>query len=168
MSKEAEYIPEDDAPQNATGAVKKLKGELKKAKEEKQEYLDGWQRERADFANYKKDMDRYLVSAREAAKEDIILQLLSVFDNMELMVKHVPADIAETDWYKGVKHVYAQFQQTLQAIGLSEIECVGKEFDPTLHEAIEGEGETIQEVAQKGYMLNDKVLRVAKVRMENK
>lgn len=165
MNNEAEYIPEEDAPENATGAVKKLKKELKKTKEEKQEYLDGWQRERADFANYKKDMEKYLSSAREAAREDVILQLLSVFDNMELMVKHVPTDIEETDWYKGVKHVHTQFQQTLQAIGLSEIECEGKEFDPTLHEAIEGEGETIREVSQKGYMLNDKVLRVAKVKV---
>jgi len=113
-------------------------------------------------------MDKYLSATRDAAKESIILQLLSAFDNMELMVKHTPADIEKTDWYKGVAHVYTQFQQTLQAIGLSEIECVGKEFDPTLHEAIEGEGEIIREVAQKGYMLNDKVLRVAKVKMENK
>ena len=176
MNNEAEYIPEEDAPENATGAVKKLKKELKKAKEEKQEYLDGWQRERADFANYKRDMDKYLSATRDAAKESIILQLLSAFDNMELMVKHTPADIEKTDWYKGVAHVYTQFQQTLQAIGLSEIECVGKEFDPTLHEAIEGpssaeatedkDGELIiKEVAQKGYMLNDKVLRVAKVKV---
>jgi len=166
MNNEEEYIPEDDAPENATSAVKKLKKELKKAKEEKQEYLDGWQRERADFANYKKDMDKYLSATREAAKESVILQMLSVFDNMELMVKHTPADIEKTDWYKGVQHVYTQFEQTLNAIGLEEIICDGKEFDPTLHEAIEGSGETIKEVSQKGYMLNGKVLRVAKVKME--
>lgn len=168
MSKEPEYVPEEEAVESASGAVKKLKKDLKKAKEEKQEYLDGWQRERADFANYKRDMEKYLQSAREAAKEDIILQLLSVFDNMELMVKHVPEDIEGTDWYKGVSHVYTQFQQTLRAIGLEEIECEGKEFDPTMHEAIEGEGEIVKEVAQKGYTLGEKVIRAAKVKVESK
>lgn len=170
---EPQYIPEDDAQESAAGTVKKLKKQLKAAKEEKQEYLDGWQRERADFANYKREMEKYLESAREAAREDIILQLLSVFDNMELMVKHVPEDIEGTEWYKGVKHVYTQFQQTLKAIGLEEIECEGKEFDPTMHEAIEGpssaegrEGtEVVREVVQKGYKMGGKVLRVAKVKV---
>ncbi|MEX0869989.1 MAG: nucleotide exchange factor GrpE [Candidatus Spechtbacterales bacterium] len=157
----------EDTPEELEGKFKKLKKKLKSAEKEKKEYLDGWQRERAEFANYKKDIQKYIGETREAVKGDTISEVLVLLDNLELVAKHAPEEIAESDWYKGVQHVYRQAEQMLQSLGVQEIEAKEEdELDPVLHEAVEGEGGVIDEIVQKGYKLEDKVLRPAKVKVK--
>ena len=161
-----EYVKEDGA-NNAETKFKKLKKKLKQAERERKEYLDGWQRERADFTNYKRDNEKYMDESRQLVREDIILQMLSVLDNLELAIAHTPEDIQKMSWYKGVEHVYKQFADKLKELGVEEIEAAGKKFDPALHEALEGTGDWVAEVAQKGYKLGDKVIRAAKVSVKS-
>ena len=171
--KEQKQTPKSRKQQNISGKKTKPKKTPDKndttvLKKERQEYLEGWQRERANFANYKKEMERYIASVRTLSKNDTIVQLLPLFDNMDLIMKHIPQRImdAEKEWYQGVQFVYTQFQQSLSDIGLKEIECaVGDVFNPSFHEALEGEGTIIREVVQKGYTLNDAVLRCTKVKV---
>lgn len=171
---EHQKTPKNKKQQNAASGKKASrnnasdKNDTSVLKKERQEYLEGWQRERADFANYKKEMERYIASVRDASKNDTIAQMLPLFDNIDLVMKHIPQRIMDTEkeWYQGVQFVYTQFQQSLSDIGVQEIECaIGDTFNPSLHEALEGEGTVIREVVQKGYKLNDAVLRCATVKV---
>lgn len=163
-----EYIPEEDED-TALSKVNKAKSKLKIAEKERKEYLDGWQRERADFANFKRDMGKYLEDARGAVKEDIVGQFLNVLDNIELTIQHAPKEISKSDWYKGLEQVHKQYLSTLQEVGVQEIQVKkGDTFDPARHEAIEGNGEKISEILQKGYILGSKILRPTKVKVSKK
>lgn len=158
---------EDDG--TAVAKIKKIKAKLKVAEQERKEYLDGWQRERADFANFKRDMQKYGEESRALVKEDIASQFLTVLDNIELTLKHAPKEVAETEWYKGLEQVHKQYVATFQELGVQEIEVKkGDAFDPNFHEAVEGEGDKILEVIQKGYMMGERVLRPAKVKVNKK
>ncbi len=88
-TEEEEFVPEDEA-EEGPGLIKKLRERLKKAVEEKQEYLEGWQRSRADFANYKRE-EVGLYADREARiKSDFIESLLPTLDSFEMALKHSP------------------------------------------------------------------------------
>lgn len=139
--------------------------EVTKLKQQCQTYLDGWQRERADFQNYKQNNEKYIAEIRNRAKESVIFQLLVVIDNIDLIVQHAPEDVASTNWYKGVEQVHKQVKQSFGDLGLKEIDCSGA-FNPLMHEAVEGQGETIESVVQKGYTLDNAVIRPAKVKIK--
>ena len=144
----------------------KRKSIYQKIKKDRDEYLEGWQRERADFANYKKDMQNYIDEIRKNSKKEVLIDMLPIFDNIDLIIKHIPQNIIdqEQDWYRGVEFVYSEFEKCLLDVGLKEIECeVGKEFDPSFHEVLEGEGAIISSVIVKGYTLNGTVIRHSKV-----
>lgn len=160
-------LEEDDGA--VLSKIKKIKAKLKIAEHERKEYLDGWQRERADFANFKRDMQKYSEESRTLVKEDIASQFLTVLDNIELTLKHAPKEITASDWYRGLDQVHKQYVATFQEIGVQEIEVKeGDVFDPHFHEAVEGEGDKISEVIQKGYMIGAKVLRPVKVKVNKK
>ena len=140
---------------------------MKKKGDKKQiDYLASWKRERADFLNYKKDESQRLRGSIEMIKEDMILELLPILDNIILAEKELPED---SNWTKGFLGIKAQVIDFLKKEGVEEIDCLDKKFDPHLHEAVEQiEGEEsgiIVEIIQKGYNLNNKVLRPAKVKV---
>ena len=135
-------------------------------KKQCQEYLDGWQRERANFQNYKQSNEKYAEEVRSRTKESVIFQLLSIIDNMHLIVQHTPADVAGTEWYKGVEYVYKQVQQVFDNLGVKEVDCSGA-FNPSVHEAVDGQGEVIDVVVQKGYMVDNNIIRPAKVKVKH-
>ncbi|MEX2008109.1 MAG: nucleotide exchange factor GrpE [Candidatus Spechtbacterales bacterium] len=167
MNSEPEYINEEDETDAAGAKVKKVKKQLKAAEKERKEYLDGWQRERASFANYKKDIEKYITEMRGAVREDALLTFLPILDNLELALSHTPEDIAGTPYHKGIEHIVTQIRQYLTQMGVEEMPVKeGDTFDPNKHEAVDGEGETIAEVVQKGYMINGSILRVAKVKVK--
>ncbi len=169
MNQDHEYTNEENEnrAEQAEEEIKKLKKKLKKAEREKKKYLEGWQKERAEFANYKKEMQKYIEEARENVKEDTVIQFLGVLDNLQLMTEHTPEDIAKSNWYKGVEQIEKYTQQMLKNLGIEEIEAKkGDEFDPEVHEATEGEGSNIGEIVRKGYKLEGKVIRPAQVKVE--
>jgi len=134
--------------------------------------MEALQRERADAINYRRRAEDQLGGARDAAKAGVITALLPVIDNFERALKHVPADLQDNDYIKGVQGVVRQFEKTLADLGVQRIETVGKDFDPGLHEAVsmeEGDGarEVITDELQAGYRLgaDGPVLRHAMVRV---
>ncbi len=129
------------------------------------------QRERADATNLRRQHDDQLASLRTVVKANVIRDLLPVIDNFERALKHVPADLADNDYIKGVNAVVKQFEKTLADIGVARIKTVGEAFDPRYHEAVsmeEGKGshEVISEELQAGYKLGDDVIRHAMVRVK--
>ena len=157
----------DESTQDIEKYIKLLKKKFKKAQKEAKEYLNGWQRERADFVNYKKDIENYLERGRQSVKEEVLLQYINTIDNIELMMKHAQDAIVKTDWYRGVENAHKHALGALKNLGVEEIETkAGNKFDPKIHDAIEGEGDIIAEVLKRGYKLNDKVMRPVQVRVK--
>lgn len=126
----------------------------------KDEYLEQLQRLQAEFENFRKRTEKERQAIFLNANEDLIVKLLGVLDNFELALKHVDDE--------GIKMIYSELYSILENEGLKPIKAEGK-FDPRVHEALiqeDGEeDEKIIEELQKGYMLNDKVIRHSKVKI---
>jgi molecular chaperone GrpE len=151
--------------------VEALKNELKEWQDKANEYLDGWQRARADYVNYKKRVERDQAFAQQNAAANTIRRFLEVIDDLELALKNLPKEGDGAGWAAGVELVHRKLTDILKAEGVSPIEAEGQLFDPNLHEAITYEphpglesGQII-EVIKQGYRLGDRVLRPAQVRV---
>ena len=145
--------------------------ELDQAKEQAQEYLEGWQRARAEFANYKKRVTRDQEEARMRIAGETLTKYLGVIDDLERALKERPPDGEAAAWAEGIELIYRKMYGVLETEGVQIIDADGEHFDPTLHEAISHdesedheEGEVI-EVVQPGYRMGDRVLRPAMVRV---
>ncbi|MGD8732057.1 MAG: nucleotide exchange factor GrpE [Anaerolineales bacterium] len=144
---------------------------IERLQTEADEYLDGWQRARAEFANYKKRIERERESARERITGEIITRYLGVMDDLERALEKAPENDACKEWVAGVDLIYNKFRSILEAEGVQTIEEEGLRFDPNIHEAIsyedsdEFEEGSVIEVTQRGYKLDDRVLRPAMVRV---
>lgn len=131
------------------------------------------QRERADAVNLRRRYEEQIASLQTLAKASVLRDLLPVIDNFERALKHVPADLTDNDYVKGIQSIVKQFEKTLEQLGVKKIKTVGEPFDPHLHEAVsveEGEGdgqEIVSEELQSGYTLNEEVLRHAIVRVKS-
>lgn len=145
--------------------------ELERVKAEAAEYLDGWQRARAEFANYKKRIDRENEEARERITGEIITRYLGVVDDFERALARAPEDEQCQEWITGVELIYQKLWAILEAEGVEAIQAEGERFDPNLHEAIsyeeseDHEEGTVIEVTQRGYRLGERILRPAMVRV---
>jgi len=149
--------------------VELLASQLTQAEAQAAEYLDGWQRAQAEFANYKKRLERDNTAFREIARGDVIKRFLPVVDDLDRALANRPA--SDDAWVGGIELVYRKLLAILEAEGLKRIEAEGKMFDPNLHEAISDEhnedfesGQVIS-VVQQGYILGDRVIRHAMVRV---
>jgi len=130
------------------------------------------QRERADSENIRRRHEEQINGVREHVKATVISELLPVIDNFDRALKHVPKDLENNDYVKGVQGVVKQFEQTLTQMGVEKIKTVGEVFNPELHEAVsmdEGEGNTevVSEELQAGYVVNGQVIRHAMVRVKH-
>jgi len=145
------------------------KSELEKIIKEKEEYFAGWQREKADFLNYKKQEFERLKGTLEIAKESLFEELIPVLDNFSLAEKSIPEEEKEKNGTKGLLLIKKQLEKSLKDLGLEEIDTIGKEFDPKIHESVEevegNEPGIIVEEVQKGYTFQGKVIRIAKVKV---
>lgn len=149
----------------------KLKEEEKKAKE----YWDRLLRLQADFENMRKRLEREKEDFIKFANEGIILELLNILDDLERTVELAQSQHQDlTSFLKGVEMILAHLYEMLKEYGLRPIEAKGKIFDPVYHEAlmqIEKDDlpeNTVIEELQKGYLLGDKVIRTAKVKVSKK
>ena len=145
--------------------------ELKECQKQKEEYLAGWQRARADLINYKKTEMERVGEILKYANEEFILKFLPVLDNFELLEKKLSAEAKNNNDFKGILQIKKQIQDFLSNQGLEEIKSVDEKFDPNLHEVaeeVETEGKDkgiIVEEIQKGYKINGRLLRPAKVKI---
>jgi molecular chaperone GrpE len=155
------------APQGAQGPVDP---ELQAARDEAEASFARYQRLAADFENYKRRTRQELGDRTQYANEELLRKLLPILDNLRRAMDHAPEGI-DRNWYDGLKMVVRQFEDTLQAQGISTIPAVGEKFDPSRHEAIaseetdEHEEGTIVEEMQPGYRLHERVLRPTLVKV---
>jgi len=168
-NKETEYIREDSDDPEAK--IKKIGKLLKRCKSEKQEYLDGWQRVQADFQNYIKQRNNEMQEFQKFASQESVLKIFPVLDNLILACDAVPEKFKDDSWAKGIVSIKKQFEDILDEQGIKEVKVRGGDmFDPSQHEAAEEieskeKSGTIAEVLQKGYTLNGKVIRAARVKV---
>ena len=148
-----------------------LTEELQQAQGKAKEFFEGWQRERADFANYKRRVDRDQQALAQNIKGDVIKKYLSVLDDLERAMKTRPTSGEAAAWANGIELIVRKLQSLLESEGVKRIPAESEEFNPTRHEDITYEespdhksGEVI-EVVQQGYTLGDRVLRPALVRV---
>lgn len=148
-----------------------LKAGLDKAQKEAAVNLDGWQRERAEFSNYKKRIDREQLQSTQMITGSVIKKFLVVVDDMDRALKSRPRQGDGAAWAEGIELIERKLRSILDAEGIERINENKVQFDPNLHEAISHEenpdfesGEII-EVVQQGYKLGDRILRPAMVRV---
>lgn len=153
---EEEFIPEEEA-EEGPALIRRLREKLKKAVDEKQEYLEGWQRSRADFTNYKRQEASMHSDKEDRIMAEFVEQLLPALDSLELAVQHSES--------KELRLVEKQFMDSLGKLSIEKFGKAGETFDPHLHEALaqQGDGEKIQEVKRSGYKVNEKIIRPAQV-----
>jgi molecular chaperone GrpE len=162
--REASATPTDETPA--------LREELEKTKSQAAEYLDGWQRARAELANARKRFEKERSEVGQFATGSLLRKILPVLDDLDRAMKTVPDDLRQHPWVDGVALIQRKFQTVLESEGVKPIEVKpGDPFDPTQHEAMtheenkeRKEGEIIAEV-QKGYRFRAEVLRPALVRV---
>lgn len=153
--------------------LKKFKEEIEKYKKQAEENLNGWKRAKADFVNYKKDQENRMGEFIKYANEDIITGLLPIIDGFHLATEHLPEDLKNSDWAKGIMCVKGQLESFLKEIGVEEIKSIGEKFNPSLFESVgeeeseKEEGIVIVEI-QKGYKMFGKVIRAGKVKISKK
>lgn len=130
------------------------------------------QRERADATNIRRRHDEQVAGLKTTIKASVVKDLLPIVDNFERALKHVPEDLADNAYIKGVQGVVKQFEKTLADLGVTKIVTVGAPFDPHEHEAIsmeEGDSgeELVSEELQSGYKIGNEVIRHAMVRVKS-
>jgi len=161
------------AEENMSEMIKKLRERLKKADAEKQEYLTGWQRAKADMVNARKRDDEERKEFMKFASGRLIEDLLPVLESFDMAMGNKEAwEKADKNWRIGVEYIYSQLSKALLDNGLEEINPLNEKFDHAKHEAASYEPVTdekldhsIISVIQKGYSLNGKVLKVPKVKV---
>ncbi len=163
---EAVAMPED--VEQLSAEIESLKKDLAEAESKASEYKDSWLRSQAEFQNFRKRLDRDNETMYNSMKGDIIKKVLPVLDDLERALENRPAENA---WANGIELVVHKFENILESEGVKKIEALGTEFDPNFHEAISHEpadgaqsGHVIG-VVRNGYMLGDRVIRPALVRV---
>lgn len=169
---DAENIQEETAEETSAESAAELEEALSAARKQAQDYFEGWQRERADFSNYKKRAERDLLTMRFNAKIDTLKTLLPVLDDFERAMASLPENLdGQEAWLEGISAIQRKLLKTLEEHGVQTVDPTGEVFDPNLHEAI-GKDSTadvpsghITVTLQKGYVAGDRVLRPALVRV---
>jgi molecular chaperone GrpE len=184
-----EYDPlADDAPNGedspaargngadlAAEAAEATRNELEALKAKSAEYLEGWQRARAEFANYKRRIEKEQSETYQNAAARVISRFLDVVDDFDRALQEKPADSAGAEalakWAAGVDLIRRKLQNILDVEGVERMQVEGQPFDPNLHEAVTQEdsddhepGQVIGAVRQ-GYRMGDRVIRPAMVRV---
>lgn len=165
-------LEEVGAPENVIQEdLAVLRKELDEIRLKSDEYLEGWQRARAEFANFKKRIERERDQIQQNAAGNIIRRYLDLADDLERALKNRPQEGEGAAWAGGIELIYRKFLAVLAIEGVKPMEAEGQFFDPNLHEAIshedspDHESGQIIEVVQPGYMLGERVLRPASVRV---
>ena len=159
----------EDENINDTQIVKKLRDRLRKCEAEKKEYLDGWQRTKADLLNVNKDIANKVSRAGSAGKETLASELLPVLDSFDMAFKGEAWNNVDDVWQKGIEYIHTQLLDVLASHGVEQFGKVGDIFDPNIHEATaEKEGtdhapQTITEILQSGYKTKEAIIRPARV-----
>jgi len=161
--------PEHESQTGDGSKLSQLEDKISKLENEAFEYRDKLIRKAAEFENYKKRTSEEYIRLIGTANEELIIKLLPVLDDIERFRKNYSENINASDLKKGIDMIFDKFRNILKNQGLAEIEVLNTPFDPELHDAmmtIEKEGiepNSVVDQYEKGYKLNDKVIRHSKV-----
>jgi len=166
-----EFEFNEDGEEDLKKTLKKLRADLKLCKKEKEEFLTGWQKERADFVNYKKAEEDRKANFSEAMRERILMRFLTVMDSFDMAFANKESwEKVDENWRKGVEYIYAQMNTIFEEFGVKPIGTVEESFDHNIHQSIEMVktdkkelDHKVANVIQKGYKLGDRVIRAARV-----
>lgn len=166
---------EFDTESMALDKIKALRQKLTTCQKERQEYLDGWQRQKADHLNAKRRMEdeRAQDADRQAAK--FVEKLLPLCDSFDIALKNLPEKGSTgSEWRSGIEGMYAQLSSILSSYGVRTLTPTGEQFDPHMHEAVseapvttDTQHHTVIDTLQSGYAVNDRLIRPAKVVVGN-
>ncbi len=153
--------------------LKKLRNQLKDEKQKSQEYLTGWQTERASFANYKTQEEKSRNERKKSMKLDFISDLFPVLDSFDMAFSNRKAwEAVEPAWRTGVEYIHTQFMNVLEQNNVQLINQLNVPFNPTLHEPADtiptdnkSQDNTVASIIQTGYMSDNMVIRPAKVKI---
>lgn len=148
-----------------------LSMQLEEALAESQKNLDGWQRAQAEFVNYRKRVERDQTRTYEDAAARIIKSFLPALDDLTRALPDRPIEGEAGEWANGMELIHRKMLNILEVEGVTRMDVEGEMFDPNIHEAIsmeespDHESGQIIEVIQPGYMIGERVLRAALVRV---
>lgn len=151
--------------------LKNLRADLKSAQTESREHLTALQRSRADYVNLKKELDEVRDNVKAKTTERVIMDFLPVIDSFDMAMANTDAwNAVDANWRVGVEYIYNQLKTVLDNHGVTAIDAIGVEFDPNLHEPMKTEDtddrsqdDKIKQIIQKGYKMDDRVIRPARV-----
>lgn len=155
---------------NGQPTMEEVLAELDQFKADAADMLDRLQRSHAEFANFRRRIEQERELQRSRATEDLVRKLLPVADDFDRALRSVPAEIEGNPWIEGIRLVERKLWRTLEGEGISVMESLGQPFDPSRHEAVmvddgQGVADTVVEEFQRGYLVNDTVLRPAMVKV---
>jgi len=148
--------------------IESLTKALAEEKEKAEKYLANWQRAAADLINFKKRSEQEKAEIAKFANAVLVMSLLPILDDFERALDNVSIKLAGFTWVDGIRLIQRKLQAVLESQGLSQIEALGNDFDPAVHEAVlseEGEEGKVIEELQKGYKFHERVLRPAMVKV---
>lgn len=165
-----------DAPAAAAAGTADLTevaaAEIARLQGQAAEYLDGWQRARAEFANYKKRIEREQEEARARVVADLLQDFTAILDDLERALKDRPGDGDAGAWASGIDMIQRKLMAVLEAEGVKAIvPAPGEPFDPNVHEAVSHEASEFQsegqiiDIVHQGYRIGERVIRPALVRV---
>jgi len=163
----------EDIEESVENKIKQLKSKLKECEKEKGEYLDGWQRSKAELINFKKDIESSKKDFVLFANENLMQELVFVLDSFDMAFSNTEQwNKIDEKWRKGVEYINTQLITILKNSGLEIINPKKEKFNPKFHDSVEfvdtdkkEEDNLILEVLQNGYNLNNKNIRPAKVKI---
>lgn len=168
-NEDLDFEPEDEL--GTVGAVKakmaKLRDELKEAKAKRDEYLDGWQRAKADMVNAKRESVEAMQKSGAYARENLIEELIPALDSFDMAMQGDAWQKVDSAWRSGVESIQTQIERVLREYGVETFGKADEAFDPNLHEALQelegGESHMVAKVLRRGYRTKDRILRPAHV-----
>jgi molecular chaperone GrpE len=157
---------------DAEAKIKKLKEKLKQCEKEKGEYLDGWQRTKAELVNARKEDEKRMADFVKYAEQSLLNELLPLADNFERAFSEQSWKDVDKTWQDGIKYLYDQLIKILKEHNLEQINAEGQKFNPEEHEAVEeievddeSKDGIVIESSRCGYRINDKIIRPAQVKV---
>lgn len=153
------------AEEQSLDKIKRLRDKLKACEADKMSALEDLQRARADFLNSRRRLEEQLERDRERITLRHIEALLPLADSFDMAFQDPAWQTADPVWKKGIEAIFGQLQAVFRSHSVAVIDPQGAEFDPAEHEALADNGgdHAVSEVLQKGYKMNDRVIRPAKV-----
>jgi len=151
--------------------VKKLREEMKVIRKEKEEYLTGWQRAKADYVNLQKELDLARINISVITREKMTEKLLPAIDSFDMAFSNKEHwETLDKDWRMGIESIHSQLIKGLEGSGIEKIDQNNVPFNPNIHQSISivhtddnSKDHTVEKVLQVGYKIGERVIRPAKV-----